>query len=104
MASPLSGGPAQEEIAGGLHEMAPHHNSLAMIGVGTLARIGFEHRGAGLFDLKKQRVLLAEHKLYPTVVRWIVSGDLRLTAAAYAWSEPAQAPTQAFWHPESAPV
>ena len=52
-------GPAEEEVAGRLHHPAAMHDSLAVVGMQALARIGFEDRGSGLFDLKKKRIVLA---------------------------------------------
>ncbi len=49
--------PAQEDVAGGLHEPLAGHDPLALVGVLAGAHVPAEHRLRGLLDLEEQRVV-----------------------------------------------
>src|SRR5208283_5606223 len=55
-------GPSEEHVAGGLHDPVAVHDALAVVGKHARACVGFQHRGAGLFDLKEEGILLAGHE------------------------------------------
>ena len=46
-------------VAGGLHEPLAVHDALALVLVLARARVGSEHRRAGLLDLQEQRIVVA---------------------------------------------
>ena len=50
--------PAQEDVAGGLHQALPGDDPLAVVGELALARVGLDHRPLRLLDLEEQRIVL----------------------------------------------
>ena len=50
--------PAQEDVAGGLHESLALHDALSRLRVSTLRQMVLEHRRGCFFDLQEQRVLV----------------------------------------------
>src|SRR6516162_10236342 len=62
MTAQLTFRPAEEEIAGGLHEPTTSHDALAVVGVGALTRITFQDRTACLLDLEEKRIVLTRHQ------------------------------------------
>src|SRR5205823_3730277 len=69
MSAEVPFGPAQEEIAGRLHHPTTVHDSLAVVGVRTLTRIGCEDRRTRLLELEEQGiVLLAIRRMTPQTV------------------------------------
>ncbi len=55
-------GPAEEHVAGGLHQPVAVHNALAVVGENARARVRLQHRGAGLLHLEEERIVLAGHE------------------------------------------
>ena len=51
-------GPAEVDVARGLHHPLPLHHALAVLLVAALRQVVLEHRGRGLLDLQEERVLL----------------------------------------------
>ena len=51
-------GPAQEDVAGGLHHPLALHDPLARLSVPALRQVILEHRSGRLLDLQEQWVLL----------------------------------------------
>ena len=66
---PLHGRPAEEQVAGGLHEPLAGHHAATVVGVGAASGVGLEHRGLRLLHLEEQRVeggtSLQEHDQRP---------------------------------------
>ena len=59
--------PAEENVAGGLHQALPGDDALAAVGVLALADEAFQHRFLGFLRLQEQRVLVvsSEHQQNP---------------------------------------
>ena len=60
--------PAQEQVAGRLHQPAAVDNSLAVVGIDALSSVGLQDRGACFLNLKEKRVRFAgqeEHNATP---------------------------------------
>ena len=54
--------PAQEDVAGGLHQPLPHDDALALVLVDALARVRFEHRRHASLNCRKRGWPSAEKK------------------------------------------
>src|SRR5215470_6510230 len=54
--------PAQEQVAGCLHEALAYHHPLATIGIGGGARVGLEHRAACFLHLEEERIVGARRE------------------------------------------
>src|SRR5262249_39536680 len=54
--------PAEKNVAGRLHQQLSFNDALAVIAVGTAARVGLEHRSACLLELEKERVVVTSHE------------------------------------------
>ncbi len=50
--------PAQEDVAGGLHQALADHDAFSLVVEGALARIWLQHRAARLFDLQQQGIFV----------------------------------------------
>ena len=51
-------GPAQKDVAGGLHHPLPIHHPLAVLGVAAVGQQALQDRPSRLLDLQEQQVLL----------------------------------------------
>ncbi len=49
-------GPAEEDVAGRLHEPVTVYDAFSVIRIDALPRIVLEDRGAGLLDLENERI------------------------------------------------
>lgn len=54
--------PAEEDIAGRLHQALAGHHALPLVGVQALACMGLQHRRARLLHLQEQRVVVRGHE------------------------------------------
>ena len=59
--------PAEQDVAGGLHEPLALDHPLAVVAELARPGVALEHRGVGLLDLQEQRVLAvtAHHQHHP---------------------------------------
>src|SRR6516162_9776250 len=64
VASTLTFGPAQEVVAGCLHQQSATNYPLPMIWVGTLSRVRLQDRCRRLFHLREERIILVGHHEY----------------------------------------
>ena len=62
MVAPLADRPAQERIAGGLHDPAADYDPLALVYIPAVAREGFQDRATRLLALEEQGIVLARHQ------------------------------------------
>ena len=54
-------GPAEEDVAGWLHEPVAVHNTLSVVREDAFSRIGLQDRGTRLLDLENERISVASH-------------------------------------------
>src|SRR5262249_2069898 len=57
-----SASPAEEEIAGRLYQALADHNSLAVIPMMALAKIGFQNGCIRFLDLQEDRIVIGSHE------------------------------------------
>ena len=50
--------PTQEDVAGRLHEALPADNSVAVVAIGTVSNIRFQHRFLSFFHLQEERIVV----------------------------------------------
>ena len=62
VASSPARGPAEQHVAGRLHEPVAVHDPLAVVGEVARGGVGLQHRGARLLDLEEERVPLVGHQ------------------------------------------
>ena len=55
-------GPAEEDIAGRLHEPVAVHDTLSVVWEDALSRIGLQDRSARLLELENERISSAGHQ------------------------------------------
>ena len=58
--TPVDPLPAEEDVAGRLHEPLALDDTLAVVGEAALAQVRLEHRGLGFLHLQEQRVVVVE--------------------------------------------
>ena len=82
--------PAQEDVTRFLHQALPLDDPISMVGVGTVAKVGFKRRSICFLDLQEEWVISVPscHEQYDPAARsdtaysYHLAGDVDSTVAA----------------------